>query len=137
MFFLLTYDPHTLKLFLVVDCGDLKPPYGGYRSLPGGTNYQAVATYTCKPQHHLQGKQTRVCQADGKWSGSQPVCLGNYQYCLSAQNFRPIFDFELLCVIIPCLLCSNDVFFIFFCDSYSNITSFPTPIPLHFSRIFC
>uniref|UniRef100_A0A6P8IYU7 Sushi, von Willebrand factor type A, EGF and pentraxin domain-containing protein 1-like n=1 Tax=Actinia tenebrosa TaxID=6105 RepID=A0A6P8IYU7_ACTTE len=59
----------------IVDCGNVKPPYGGYRTLPGGTKYQAVVTYTCKPQHHLQGKPSRVCQADGTWSGSQPVCL--------------------------------------------------------------
>jgi len=59
----------------LIDCKDPGNPYGGYRHIPGGTKYQAQVTYTCKPQHHLQGKPSRVCQADGKWSGEKPVCL--------------------------------------------------------------
>jgi len=62
----------------VIDCGDPGNPYNGYRHIPGGTKYQAVATYTCQSQHHLQGHKSRVCQGDGTWSGEKPVCLGTY-----------------------------------------------------------
>jgi len=62
--------------FAVVDCGDPGNPYGGYRQIATNTKYQSKVTYTCKPQHHLEGEDSQTCQADGTWSGSKPVCLG-------------------------------------------------------------
>jgi len=61
---------------LVVDCGDPGNPYGGYRHITIATKYQSIVTYTCKPDHHLEGEDSQVCQANGTWSGSKPVCLG-------------------------------------------------------------
>ena len=61
---------------LVVDCGDPGNPYGGYSHLATDTTYQSTVTYTCKPDHHLEGEDSQVCQGDGLWSGSKPVCLG-------------------------------------------------------------
>ena len=60
----------------VVDCGDPGDPYGGYRHIATDTKYQSNVTYTCKPDHHLEGEDSQTCQADGTWSGSKPVCLG-------------------------------------------------------------
>ena len=62
----------------MVDCGDPGDPYGGYRHIATDTNYQSIVTYTCKPDHHLEGEDSQVCQANGQWSGSKPVCLGMY-----------------------------------------------------------
>jgi len=59
----------------LVDCGDPGNPYGGYRNIATDTKYQSIVTYTCKPDHHLEGEDSQVCQADGTWSGSKPVCL--------------------------------------------------------------
>ena len=66
--------PYTIS---VIDCGDPGPPYGGFRQIATNTKYQSTVTYTCKPDHHLEGEDSQVCQADGLWSGSKPVCLGN------------------------------------------------------------
>ncbi|KAL9972183.1 hypothetical protein ACROYT_G018440 [Oculina patagonica] len=59
----------------LVDCGDPGDPYGGYRHIATDTKYQSTVTYTCKADHHLEGEDSQVCQADGLWSGSKPVCL--------------------------------------------------------------
>lgn len=62
----------------MVDCGDPGDPYGGYRHIATDTKYESTVTYTCKPDHHLEGEDSHVCQGDGLWSGSKPVCLGMY-----------------------------------------------------------
>jgi len=59
----------------LVDCGDPGDPYGGYRHIATDTKYESTVTYTCKPDHHLEGENSQVCQGDGLWSGSKPVCL--------------------------------------------------------------
>ena len=65
--------------FAVVDCGDPGNPYGGYRHIATNTKYQSKVTYTCQPQHHLEGEDSQTCQADGTWSGSKPVCLSMHE----------------------------------------------------------
>ena len=60
----------------MVDCGDPGDPYGGYRHIATDTKYESIVTYTCQPDHHLEGEDSQVCQGDGLWSGSKPVCLG-------------------------------------------------------------
>ena len=70
----------------MVDCGDPGNPYGGYRNIATDTKYQSIVTYTCKPDHHLEGEDSQVCQADGTWSGSKPVCLGMYFKLYSPPN---------------------------------------------------
>lgn len=59
----------------LVDCGDPGDPYGGSRIIAGNTKYQSIVTYTCQAQHHLEGEDSQVCQANGQWSGSKPICL--------------------------------------------------------------
>jgi hypothetical protein len=39
-----------------------------------GTTFGDTATYTCDPGHGIVGTASRMCQADGTWSGSQPTC---------------------------------------------------------------
>ena len=70
-------DTHFIEI-LVVDCGDPGDPYGGYRHIATDTKYESTVTYTCQPDHHLEGEDSQVCQGDGLWSGSKPVCLGMY-----------------------------------------------------------
>ena len=58
----------------VVDCG--VPP-----SVDGGgfnvteTTFQSMARYGCNDGFTLSGSQSRTCQADGTWSGTDPVCV--------------------------------------------------------------
>lgn len=65
-----------------MDCGDPGNPYGGYRDISGGTTFRSTVTYTCKPNHHLEGDDSQTCQGNGQWSGFKPVCLGiNSIFC--------------------------------------------------------
>ena len=57
-----------------VDCGDLSHPINGTVSL-ANTVLNSTATYTCEPGNSLVGNRTRVCQDDGLWTGSAPICL--------------------------------------------------------------
>jgi len=45
-----------------------------------------VATYTCAAGYSMLGSNTRTCQADGTWSGSEPTCSINTCPLPSATN---------------------------------------------------
>lgn len=80
----------------MVDCGDPGDPYGGFRHIATDTKYQSTVTYTCKPDHHLEGEDSQVCQADGLWSGSKPVCLGNaVKYLFQRQVYQGVRQLDL------------------------------------------
>ena len=36
----------------------------------------AIATYTCDSGYRLNNVLERVCQGNGKWNGSDPICQG-------------------------------------------------------------
>ena len=64
----------------VVDCGTLNTTTNtttnGQVSHPNGTTFGQKATYSCNTGYNLVGDSTRMCQADGMWSGSEPTCIG-------------------------------------------------------------
>ena len=60
-------------LLLFPDCGPLDPPCHGNVSVPA-TTYGSNATFYCDPDRVLIGDETRMCQANGRWSGSLPCC---------------------------------------------------------------
>lgn len=65
----------TTTLFVVIDCGPLSDPVDGKVEL-SSTKLNAVATYNCKRNKHLvHGTITRVCQANGTWTGREPQCV--------------------------------------------------------------
>ena len=66
-------------MYIVVDCGDLDPPPYGNVSL-NSTFYQSLATYYCITGYNLTGNSTRYCQANGQWSGEDPVCESKHYY---------------------------------------------------------
>ena len=57
-----------------MDCGALTNPANGQVSHIGGTTFGQTATYTCDPGYTLEGGNTRMCQATGNWSESEPAC---------------------------------------------------------------
>ena len=63
-----------LSLSPAVDCGALTNPDNGRVDTPQGTTFNQVATYSCNSGYGLVGNMTRTCQADGMWSGSEPIC---------------------------------------------------------------
>ena len=47
-------------------------------------SYEDTCSFTCNTGYELNGSDTRTCQSDGSWSGSDPVCSrGNkFMYAL-------------------------------------------------------
>ena len=62
---------------IVVDCGGLPAPMDGAVRLTG-THFGDEVSYYCNPGFILQGDSVRECQANGEWSGAEPVCERNY-----------------------------------------------------------
>lgn len=59
----------------LVTCPSLPIFTNGAVVCSAGLNFNSVCTYTCNTNFEVvSGSSTRSCQADGSWSGSQPVC---------------------------------------------------------------
>ena len=66
---------------VAVDCGPLDDPdYGDVDFTT--TTFWSKATYSCDDGFFLVGDETRVCRANGKWSGDAPVCKREYHHKL-------------------------------------------------------
>ena len=61
---------------IVVDCGTLTNPTNGQVNHTAGATFGQTATYSCDPGYNPVGDSTRICQAGGVWSGSEPNCQG-------------------------------------------------------------
>ncbi|KAL4228764.1 hypothetical protein ACF0H5_011806 [Mactra antiquata] len=57
-----------------VDCGSLYNPSNGEVTTNNGTGLYSVATYICFPWYEMLGDDNRMCQANGQWSGREPLC---------------------------------------------------------------
>ncbi|MBN3314648.1 CSMD3 protein, partial [Atractosteus spatula] len=55
-------------------CGDPGVPAEGVRDGKSFI-YQSEVSFSCNPPFIPVGSATRICQADGTWSGSQPRCI--------------------------------------------------------------
>lgn len=60
---------------IAVDCGPLEQPRNGHVDFIL-TTYQSLANYSCNNGYKIQNISSRMCQADGNWSGTEPVCFG-------------------------------------------------------------
>ncbi|MEQ2273663.1 CUB and sushi domain-containing protein 1, partial [Xenotaenia resolanae] len=55
-------------------CGDPGSPGGGFRE--GNIfSYGSEVRFYCHTPYVLVGSASRLCQADGIWSGQQPTCI--------------------------------------------------------------
>ena len=62
-----------ISFFLVgMMCEALDPPTHGNVTNNTAVNSQAI--YTCNPGFVLLGRSIRTCQANGTWSGEEPLC---------------------------------------------------------------
>ena len=63
-----------------MNCSWLKAPTNG--GVKGNeVRYNSTATYECLPGYELkEGDKTRMCVANGSWSGSSPICVCKYSY---------------------------------------------------------
>ena len=64
----------------MVDCGDPGQLTNGLRKDKNVTTYNSMVHYFCNPEYILSGSRERVCQADGKWSGTQPKCTSKNSF---------------------------------------------------------
>ena len=52
-----------------------------------------TCSFTCNTGYNLTGSDTRTCQSNGRWSGSDGVCrrgkvdLCTYSYCVDIESF--------------------------------------------------
>ena len=46
-----------------------------------------VATYECDDLFTLNGNAVITCQSDGTWSGSEPTCQREHEFCTHAHNY--------------------------------------------------
>ena len=61
-----------------MNCSTLSNPANGQVSHTAGTSFGQTATYSCDTGYNLVGDSTRICQANGRWSGSKPICQGRF-----------------------------------------------------------
>lgn len=61
---------------IAVDCEQLEHPVDG-QVIATATTFGSVASYMCREGHVLvNGSTNRTCQADARWSGTRPTCIG-------------------------------------------------------------
>ena len=50
----------------------------------GVLSYQDSCSFTCNTGYELIGSDTRTCQSDGSWSGSDAVCSNSFGIIIGA-----------------------------------------------------
>jgi len=43
-------------------------------------SYEDTCSFTCNTGYELTGSDTRTCQSNGSWSGSETVCIRGNRY---------------------------------------------------------
>ena len=61
-----------------------------------------TCSFTCNTGYELTGSDTRTCQSDGSWSGSDDVCRRG----MLTHLFRP-YQIICICYIVPCPLLTD------------------------------
>jgi len=66
-------------LYFTVQCSELIEPSNGMMSCSLGgdevPSYEDTCSFTCNSGYELTGSDTRTCQSDGSWSGSDVTCM--------------------------------------------------------------
>ena len=75
-----------MSSFLGVTCPELNDIDNGTVMIKRNT-FEGEAIYSCVLGFMIEGSETRVCGADGMWSGSKPSCIrkSSYIYLFSKQ----------------------------------------------------
>ena len=70
-----------------------------------GNAFGSQANYSCSEGYVLNGNSTRMCQADGQWSGSEPTCEGQNLSCVDVCGAWLHACFECVCVCVCVYVC--------------------------------
>ena len=66
------------KGIISVHCPSLTNPSNGTITcslgVDGAPSYEDTCSFTCNTGYELTGSDTRTCQSNGRWSGSDDVC---------------------------------------------------------------
>ena len=70
---------YSLLIIIDIQCDDLTAPSNGETTLCTsgrvGAGYEGdTCSFTCNTGYELTGSDTRMCQSNGNWSGSDGVC---------------------------------------------------------------
>ena len=67
-----------MLFFILLVCPTLPSPSNGMVScslgVDGVANSEDTCSFTCNNGYELSGSDTRTCQTDGSWSGSDALC---------------------------------------------------------------
>ena len=82
--------------FTIVNCSSLSNPNNGTINCSLGNDgvpsYEDTCSYTCNTGYEITGSDTRTCQSNGSWNGSDDVCRrGTYVH----------FDSNACCIVDP------------------------------------
>jgi len=74
-------------IHLDIQCSNLTKPSNGEivscNSASIGVGYEGdTCSFTCNTGYELSGNDTRTCQSDGSWSGSEIMCERGIYYML-------------------------------------------------------
>ena len=65
-------------MYFLVSCPSLTDPSNGMMSCSLGDDeapsYEDTCSFKCDTGYELTGSETRTCQSDGSWSGSDVMC---------------------------------------------------------------
>lgn len=84
------------------ECPELTQPAVGTVTMDGRF-FGSRAVYTCPHGSHVVGLHSRLCQADGKWAGSEPACKKNSNYSAKFSYNCREGDFYLCTFLVYCL----------------------------------
>ena len=67
-----------MHILLGVQCSSLSDPNNGTMNCLLGDDgipfYEDTCNFTCNTGYELTGSDTRTCQSDGSWSGTNSTC---------------------------------------------------------------
>jgi len=70
---------YCLKESISVLCPSLTNPNNGKMACSlgddGAPSYEDTCSFKCNTSYELSGSDTRTCQSDGSWSGSESMCM--------------------------------------------------------------
>ena len=73
--------------FFTVNCSNLTDPNNGTANCSlgddGVPSYEDTCSFTCNTGYELTGSDTRTCQSNGSWSGSETMCTRGGCMCYS------------------------------------------------------